>query len=403
MFAKRFLFSVLVIVLFLALNVPAEKVATVAYGSLCRMEYKMWHDEFGYAVVGATCDYYIQSVTPGYGGVAYLNVMTDLNIYSYPGDGPEWAIRNVPVLIWEYSTVYTHSVWFDPLVFDTPDWPGEYSPWPGNWYETWVYLSDTEILNQPTHDELDSWDYFYTPCSYGIWGALDTYYYGLGQEEEEPPFVTAPANTSGETASASTTRITMPDIAQKTMECGPTSAANSLRWLAEEHGFNDKLPKKNDDLIKDLMKAMTGSNDRPFGGLRGDQLRDGKIKYATEKGLPMTVKGGMNDPNASGGEAFDFIKSEFDAGEDIEFLIKWPGVNTGSHWVTVAGYAIKGDRLFLSVNDPDDSKTGTVTWELKRNGDFKTPQGKMLWAVSESYVEPDDTAVPGTGTTGHTE
>lgn len=402
MFTKRFLFSVLVIVLFLALNVPAEKVATVGYGSLCRMEYAMWYDEYGYSVAGATCDWYLQSVTPGYAGVAYLNVVTDLNIYSYPSDGPEWPIQNVPVLIWEDSTASTHSVWFDPLVFDTPDWPGEYSPWPGNWYETWICLSDTEILTQPTHNELSSWDYFVTPCTYAIWGALDTYY-GLGQVDEETLFVTAPATTSGETASASTTRITMPDIAQKTNECGPTSAANSLRWLAKEHGFNDKLPKKNDDLIKDLMKAMTDSNDRPFGGLRGDQLRDGKIKYAEEKGLPMTVKGGMNDPNASGSKAFDFIKSEFDAGEDIEFLIKWPGENTGSHWVTVAGYAIKGDRLFLSVNDPDDSKTGTVTWELKRNGDFKTPKGKMLWAVSESYVKPDDTAAPGTETSGHTE
>jgi uncharacterized protein YihD (DUF1040 family) len=249
---------------------------------------------------------------------------------------------------------------------------------------------------------LDLWDHFSTPCGYAIWGALDTYN-GLGQENEEPPFVTEPAKTSGETASASTTRITMPDIAQKKNECGPTSTANSLRWLAKEHGFDDKLPKKNDDLIKDLMKAMTDSNDRPFSGLRDDQLRDGKIKYAEEKGLPIIVKGGMNDPNASGGKAFDFIKSEYDAKEDIEFLIKWPGVNTGSHWVTVVGYAIDGDRLFLIVNDPDDGKTGTVTWELDRNGDFKTPKGKMLWAVSESYVKQDDTAVPDAGAPGHTE
>jgi len=53
----------------------------------------------------------------------------------------------------------------------------------------------------------------------------------------------------------------------------------------------------------------------------------------------------------------------------------------------VAAYAIDGDRLFLIVNDPDDGKTGSVTWELDRNGDFKTPKGKMLWAVSESYVK----------------
>ena len=184
----------------------------------------------------------------------------------------------------------------------------------------------------------------------------------------------------------------MPDIAQKDMECGPTSTTNSLRWLAQKHGFNDKLPKKDDDLIKNLMKAMTGSDHRPFGGLDGDQLHDGKVKYAKDKELPMIVKGGMNDPQANGAKAFDYIKSEFDAGEDIEFLIAWPG--GGSHWVTVAGYGANGNRLFLKVKDPDDGKKETVTWELDRNGNFKTPQGKMLWAVSESYVKQDDIAVP---------
>ena len=184
----------------------------------------------------------------------------------------------------------------------------------------------------------------------------------------------------------------------------PTSAANSLRWLAKEHGFSDKLPKMDDDLIKGLTKAMTDSNDRPFGGLEAGQMRNGKIKYAEEKGLPITIKGGLNDPNARGGKAFDFIKSEYDAKEDVEFLIKWPGgATTGSHWVTVVGYAIDGDRLFLIVNDPDDGKTGSVPWELKRNGDFITPKGKMLRAVSESYVKPDDTAVPDAESPGHTE
>ena len=63
-------------------------------------------------------------------------------------------------------------------------------------------------------------------------------------------------------------RTDMPDITQKTNECGPTSTANSLRWLAKKSGFEEKLPKNNDDLIKDLMKAMTGSHNRPFPGRR---------------------------------------------------------------------------------------------------------------------------------------
>jgi len=383
MFRKRFLFYVLVIVLFLALNVQAEKVAKTSHGRLFRMEYWMWMDTTGWPVAEGTWDCFIESVRDVNEEVAYLNVVAELNPYSFETDGLEWIIHNVPVPIWEYSASYPHSVWFNPRGFDTQDWSGEHSPWPGGLYETWAYVSDTKIQDQPTQHELDSWDYSVMPAGYAIWGLYDNW----GQENEESPFVTEPATTSDETTYASTTRIGMPDIAQEPNECGPTSAANSLRWLAKEHDFGDKLPKRDDDLIKDLMKAMTDSNDRPFSGLIDDQLRDGKIKYATEKGLPIIVKGGQNDPNASGGKAFDFIKSEYDAKEDVEFLIKWPGVNTGSHWVTVAAYAIDGDRLFLIVNDPDDGKTGSVTWELDRNGDFKTPKGKMLWAVSESYVK----------------
>jgi hypothetical protein len=94
----------------------------------------------------------------------------------------------------------------------------------------------------------------------------------------------------------------------------------------------------------------------------------------------------MADPNAVGGKAFDFIKKELDDGEDVEFLIDWPG--GGSHWVTAVGYGINGDRLVLEVKDPDDGKTGAVDWELKRDGTFVNPKGTMNRAVSESYAAP---------------
>ena len=81
---------------------------------------------------------------------------------------------------------------------------------------------------------------------------------------------------------------------------------------------------------------------------------------------------------------------------------RWGFVNRMLHWVTVAGYAIKGDRLFLTVSDPDDGKTGHVTWELDRNGNSIKPKGKMLWAVPESYIDPTPTtpAPPNTGGLG---
>lgn len=128
---------------------------------------------------------------------------------------------------------------------------------------------------------------------------------------------------------------------------------------------------------------MTGSDARPFGGLTGNQLYDGKKDYISKNKLPIVVKGGNTSKAASGAAAFKFIKEELAAGEDVEFLIAWPG--GGSHWVTAIGYGVIGNRLFLEVNDPDDGKTGPVDWELKPDGTFVNPKGTMLWAVSESY------------------
>ena len=107
-------------------------------------------------------------------------------------------------------------------------------------------------------------------------------------------------------------------------------------------------------------------------------------KYIKARNLPLYVKGGNTDPNAQCGKAFDFIKSELLKGEDVEFLIDKP--TPGSHWVTVVGYGVNGDRLFIYVNDPDDDKEpGTAIWELDKNGVFKSNKGTAMWAVSESF------------------
>lgn len=404
---KRCVLAGLIVGLWLAFSAQAlEKVATVAAGRLERMEYVMFPDPaFGtpdfpstYPYAEATFDFFVGGVDPNFSGVAFLNVFAELDPpHSNSPPGLEWIVQNVPYFVPQCITSTPHSVWINPREFDNPSdptaFPGLHDVWPGQVYETWACLSAEELTAAPGAAELEAWDFSVLPASVEMWGLYDTLD-GLGQFDSEPFFATSPpAEAAGKTSSTNNDRATMPDIAQKPMECGPTSAANSLRWLAQTHGFGDKLPTKDDDLIRDLMRAMTGSDARPFGGLSGDQLHDGKIKYAQDKDLPITVKGGLNDPNASGAKAFDFIKSEFDAGEDVEFLIGWPGGN-GSHWVTVAGYKINGDRLFLTVHDPDDGKTGSVTWELDRNGNFTKPKGTMLWAVSESLVE-SATSAPG--------
>lgn len=391
MIKKRLFIFVLLTICLLALGAQAQnKLAVAVEMRLIRMDYAM-----APGMVGATFDFNVLEVQPGYAGLGYLNAVTDLN--EWFGDGLEWICQNIPVHVSEDMTAVPHSVWFDPTIFDV-DFPGAHDVYPSGRYPVWAIITDQELVDPPDWSTLDFWDYSYLPSGASIWGLYDTLL-GPGGEVADPPVSTEPAKTKGETASPC--RTTMPDIAQKSMECGPTSCANSLLWLAKKHGFGDKLPRKQDDLIKGLMKAMTGSDARPFPGLAAGWMRAGKIKYAKEQGLPIIVKGGNTDADAKGAKAFDFIKKEFDAGEDVEMLINWPG--GGAHWVTVVGYAVKGDRLFVKVNDPDDGKTGTVTWELDRNGNFINPRGTMNRAVSESFVPQDDIPIPGISAGGHHE
>src|SRR5205823_2495380 len=77
------------------------------------------------------------------------------------------------------------------------------------------------------------------------WGSLDL----AGQNV---PSVLTTANSTTGTIEAFK-RGGVPDIAQKSNECGPTSTADSLRWLAAQHPLLDPggaMPASDDDLIK---------------------------------------------------------------------------------------------------------------------------------------------------------
>ena len=353
----------IIMVLTLALAPPPSSTAfaantvTLSGGRIVRMDYAS-----DGITVGGTFDVQVVSVDSAVNTTGFLNVVADLDRNGAIAPN-EWIIQNVPLFLDSGLTVQPLlGVWFDP---------GPFNLTVGTSYKAWATIEGHEIIN--TSGYL-SWHYSDLPAGGTVWGANDP------QGQAEAPSAGGTAVLAG--IAAKPKRKGVPDIAQKENECGPTSAANSLRWLAKKGGWGKKLPAADDDLIKELMKAMTGSDARPFPGLEGNQLFDGKAKYIRGKGLPLVVKGGNTDPKAKGGQAFDFIARELDAGEDVEFLIDWPG--PGSHWVTAIGYAVNGNRLFLEVNDPDDGKTGAAEWELRRDGTFVNPKGAVLWAVSES-------------------
>lgn len=357
----------------LSTSARAVPIAELSGGSLYRVNYAV---DSSITSTG-TFDFQVVSTTH-FGSTGYLNVVADLN-GNDSIEEDEWIIQNVPLNLGEgLLSAPLVSTWFDS---------GNYFITKGTTYTIYATIEESDISTFSGY--LTDWYMWESVAGSFDWGSED-----LGGQAGDTPPPPSTATTSGKDSFGP--RKSVPDIAQKKNECGPTSAANSLRWLAAQHGFSDKLPKDDDELIKELMKAMTGSDARPFAGLSSNQLYDGKIKYIKEKGLPLVVKGGNKDQNASGGKAFDFIKSELTAGEDVEFLIKWPGKNTGSHWVTVVGYGVNGERLFLYVNDPDDKKTGVAVWELDKHGDFKSPKGTSMWAVSESVPQPGTIFLLGT-------
>ncbi|MGB5924586.1 MAG: hypothetical protein WBH01_00610 [Dehalococcoidia bacterium] len=332
-------------------------------------------DEPDGAPIGGTFNFYLTY----YAGsppdtIGFLNVVADLDANGAI-DTEEWIVVNIPLLL--ASTLMTEepllSVWFDPGVHDLTDRAS---------YDTWAIVSETEVAD-PSADPSDYslWDHSELPRYGDIWGENDP----SGQTGEVP-------SSSGDADARDdvipiTLRGGVPDIAQAVNECGPTSTANSLRWLAKEHGFEDKLPANDDDLIRELMEAMTGSDARPFGGLQGNQLFDGKWTYIGENSLLLEVKGGNGDPDAVGAKAFDFACEYLNQGCDVEFLIDLPDPKP-MHWVTVVGCGWNGDRLFLAVNDPDDGKEGMAIWELDRSGAIVKPanMGTAAWAVAECAI-----------------
>src|SRR5215467_705045 len=108
---------------------------------------------------------------------------------------------------------------------------------------------------------------------------------------------------------------------------------NSVLWLIGKYGIpTDKLPKKPDGsldqqaILTQLAAAMqshnttspnnwdpttpVNNNNRGYPGLDRGSLEAGKMDFIRNNMLPLSVEGGVNDPNAQGAKAFDFVKKE---------------------------------------------------------------------------------------------
>ena len=242
-------------------------------------------DAFDPSANRGTIDFHADSLTGiGLGTTGFLNAAVDLNRDSVIDPINEWVVQNVPMFIDDGLTNQPSlSSWFDPSSFGIQS---------GLSYQSYVTIDSNEQLDAAA---FATWHANVQPAALSIWGDMDP-----GGQSGTDPAPSVAATLAGKYATPKYKDV--PDIAQKFNECGPTSTANSLRWLAKKFNFNDKLPADDDTLIQDLMQAMAGNKNRPFAGLNGDQLFDGKKAYIQAKGLPLVVHGGNTDPNATGGK-----------------------------------------------------------------------------------------------------
>jgi len=379
-------------------TVPCPGGCVVSLGVLSNgMLYNVLDGQGSFADSG-TFDFDIQSiVAPGLG---FLSVAIDLDSDSQITQA-EHLVQNQPMDLLPVLG-YRHSTFFPLQSAITA------------MRDVYAVITDTQladIAGPAWQLPADGWQRFSSGAqSFSINGS------GTDGQHGTPPPAGPPAVTSSVPKASLDTPVER-DIPQKTMECGPTSSAESLIWLAERDGWVNRLlaasgrpqdgaieksdsattPSTDEDaLILKLRDAMVPTNRRvrPFDGLDGDELAIGKAKFANENRLPIEIHGGMNDPSAKGAKAFEFAQKEKEKGQDVEYLVFWQG--GGAHWVKVVGTAVNGDELTLSVVNSDDGK-GTASrpviehWKMKKDGTITAPPNAIAgWAAAESPIIPRD-------------
>ena len=152
-------------------------------------------------------------------------------------------------------------------------------------------------------------------------------------------------------------RYGVPDIGQRIAECAPTSAANSLIALADEHG---KALPADSDLINELKGDMDWT---PADGVLPINFVEGKNKWAARHGLPIRTE---MVGDQQGTKTLEALLDALDGGAAAEVRLKFTdaaGKVNGGHMVTVTGVRVEGGETFIDVSDPRTPE-GTDTYEV---------------------------------------
>lgn len=160
----------------------------------------------------------------------------------------------------------------------------------------------------------------------------------------------------------------VPDFDQRTGECAPTAAANSLTSLITRNGATPPPPREIIDELKTDMN-WTAQN-----GVLPDNFVAGKNIWARRHNLPIvTEKVG----NAHGTSTIDAIRDALAAGQAVELRLKFGDARTaqaaggaqasGGHMVTVVGIHQGEGQTYLDINDPATPDSGTENVEIRGN------------------------------------
>ena len=386
--------SLVVLALILAAAVAiaptAAAVVTVADVEVDRITWNGYDSEYGEVCMELWLD----------GSVAYVNVLADLDGSGAFADyavgvetQTEWVCRNVPATL----AIGTHTeCWTFPLI--------DPAVAVGSAVDMEVHVSPTPMATQP-----------YGGASHPgeIVGLGYRFISGGGIEESMVGVMPDPAvggfndvflsETSASSVEWEYTNKDMPDNDQVCEECAPTATANSLRWLAKENDFEDKIPATDRALIDSLKKKRYMDTKCP-GGTTMANIVKGKREFISRKGLPLVVEfqcGVAIEGQPAQKPTVAFLKEQMSKKQDIELIFVHLPLGNGGHAVTLVRLKKKADgTVEATVNDPDDGKKvgkpirlreiAAGTWAGYLTGDGYGKANILAMAVAES---PKPTAV----------
>jgi hypothetical protein len=215
----------------------------------------------------------------------------------------------------------------------------------------------------------------------------------------------------------------VPDVDQGQNTCVGHSMANSLAWLAQEHGFTDKFQQPKDAQGNDLetydVTTAEGVNDMawemigdwedkgkytPQDGVSSDAIVSGKQDFVNKRGLPVTVE---QIGDESGETTLEAVQEALKEGCDVELGLKIDTeAGPKAHMVTVVGFSdvMIGDSPYrgLTFHDPltpsDASGPGggndLYEYDPKTHSISNFPflgklrKAKLAFAVKECYTPP---------------